>query len=120
VHRIEPERTTEAAVYRRAFQSGRGTVHVAGIPEAALLKRSRAAWHLRIASNVGIGVCQLLRAALEPDEKQRFTKLYNRTFTFSKNLEALRWAARVALGSVRAQIASNDRPAAADCAAVAQ
>jgi GT2 family glycosyltransferase len=106
-HRIEPERTTEAALYRRAFQSGIGTVHVAGMPEAALLKRSRAAWHLRIASNVGIGAWQLLGAALEPDERLRFTKLFARTFTFSKNVEALRWATRAALGT-KAVVAAED------------
>lgn len=98
VHRIEPERTTETALYRRAFQSGKGTVHVTGMPEAKLLKRSRAAWHLRIASNIGVGACQLLGAALESDEKLRFTKIFARTFTLSKNVEALRWAARVAIG----------------------
>lgn len=97
VHRIEPERTTERAVYRRAFQSGRGTVHVTGMPEAALLERSPAAWHLRVALNLGVSACQLLGAALEPDEKLRFNKTFSGTFTFSKNLEALRWAAREAL-----------------------
>lgn len=96
VHRIEPERTTERALYRRAYQSGRGTVHVTGMPEAALREASPAAWSLRIASNVGVGAFQLLGAALEPDEKLRFNKLFSRTYTFSKNLEALRWAARTA------------------------
>lgn len=98
VHRIEPERTTEAAIYRRVFQSGRGTVYVSGMPDAALLKKSKAAWRLRVASNVGIAAWQLVAAALEPDEKLRFTRLYNRTYTFSKNLEALRWTVRAALG----------------------
>lgn len=92
VHRIEPERTTEAAIYRRAYQSGRGTVHVTGMPEAGLLKKSPAAWRLRIASNVGVSACQLLGAALEPDEKLRFSKMFSRTFTLSKNVEALRWS----------------------------
>lgn len=94
VHRIEAERTTQAAVYRRAYQSGRGTVHVAGMPESALLERSRAGWQLRIASNVVVGALQLLTAALEPDEHLRFNRLFSSTFTLSKNLEALRWAAR--------------------------
>jgi len=98
VHRLEPERTSELGIYRRAYQSARGSVHVAGMPEEALLKKSRAAWHLRIASNVAVSAWQLLGAALEPEEKTRFTRLFNHTFTFSKNLEALRWAARVALG----------------------
>jgi glycosyltransferase involved in cell wall biosynthesis len=98
LHRIEPERTTQEALYRRAFQSGKGTVRVAGVPEAALLKKSRTAWQLRIASNVGVAAWQVLGAALEPDEKLRFTKLFGRIYTLSKNVEALRWAARDALG----------------------
>lgn len=101
MHRIDSERTTERAVYRRAYQSGRGTVHVTGMPEAALRERSTAAWHLRIASNVGVGAWQILRATLEPDEKLRFNKLFARTFTFSKNFEALRWSLRNALESAR-------------------
>lgn len=98
VHRIEPERTTERAVYRRAYQSGRGTVHVSGMPEGALRERSPAAWHLRVASNVGVAAWQILGAALEPDERLRFNKLFARTFTLSKNLEALRWSVRNTLG----------------------
>lgn len=101
IHRIEPERTTDLAIYRRAFQNGRGNVHVLGMPEAALLDKSPAAWHLRIASNVTVGALQLLAAALEPDEKQRFSKLFNRCFTFSRNLEALRWSLGKALESSR-------------------
>lgn len=99
LHRIEHERTTEAAVYRRAFQSGRGNVHVGGMPEAALLARSPMAWHLRIAANVGVSACQVLGAALEPDEKLRFTRLFSRIYTFSRNVEALRWAAQAAVAS---------------------
>jgi GT2 family glycosyltransferase len=96
LHRIEPERTTQAALLRRSYQYGCGTARVVGLPEAALLKTSRAAWLLRIASNVGVGACQLLAGALEPDEHLRFTKLFSRTNTFS-NIEALRWAAQTAL-----------------------
>lgn len=102
VHRVEPERTTEVALYRRAYQSGRGTAHVSGMPEAKLLERSRAAWHLRVASNVAVASLQLVGAALEPDEKVRFNRLFSRTFTSAKNLEALRWAARCAVRGERA------------------
>jgi hypothetical protein len=114
VHRIEPERTTELAIYRRAFQNGRGNVHVEGMPERSLLERSRAAWHLRIASNLAVGGWQLLGAALEPDEKQRFSKLFNRTFTFSKNLEALSWSARGALARARSGAKPRALPADAE------
>lgn len=114
LHRIEAERTTEAALFRRAFQSGRGTVHVAGMPEAPLLQRSRSAWQLRVALNVGVSAWQLLGAALEPDEKLRFTKTFSRTYTFSKNLEALRWGTRDALARGRRALQSTSRvPAAA-------
>jgi hypothetical protein len=98
VHRIEAERLTEMALYRRAYQSGRGTVHVTGMPEATLLKRSRAAWHLRVASNVAVSAWQLLGTALEPEENVRVTKLFAKALTLGKNFEALCWSAKVALG----------------------
>jgi hypothetical protein len=47
---------------------------------------------------VGVAAWQVLGATLEPDEKLRFTKLFGRIYTLSKNIEALRWAARTALG----------------------
>lgn len=114
VHRIEPERMTETAIYRRAYQSGTGAVHVDGMPEHALLGKSRLAWQLRVASNVGVGACQLLGAALEPDEKLRFAKLYGRTFTFAKNLEALRWSVRSALDRTQALLAATTAAAPAE------
>jgi glycosyltransferase involved in cell wall biosynthesis len=98
VHRIEAERLTEIALYRRAYQSGRGTVHVTGMPETTLLERSRIAWNLRVMSNVGVSVWQLLGAALEPEESVRVTKLFARALTLGKNFEALCWSAKVALG----------------------
>lgn len=98
VHRIQTDRLTELALYRRAYQSGRGTVHVTGMPEKTLLKSSRTAWHLRVASNVGVSAWQLLGAALEPEENVRVTKLFARALTLGKNVEALCWSARVALG----------------------
>lgn len=108
VHRIEVERTTERALYRRAFQSGRGTVHVSGMPEASLQQTSPVGWRARLASNVGVAALQLVGAALEPDERQRFSKLFNTTYTFSKNLEALKWA--LSLRSTKASPASSQRP----------
>ena len=106
VHRIEPERTTRSAVYRRAVQSGRGTVHVEGVPESALLERSRLGWHLRIVSNVAVSALQWLGAALEPDENVRFHKLFGGAFTFSKNWEALRSAGRIVPSRLRGTPAS--------------
>jgi GT2 family glycosyltransferase len=113
-HRIEPERTTETALFRRALQSGRGTVHVVGMPEATLLERSRAAWQLRIASNVGISAVQLLAAALEPEERLRFNKVFGRAVTFAKNLEALRWSVSTALERARKRGVNRTLPAAAE------
>lgn len=113
-HRIEPERTTEAALFRRALQSGRGTVHVVGMPEAQLLEKSRAAWQLRIASNIGVSALQLLGAALEPEERLRFNKVFGRAVTFAKNLEALRWSVRDALERARVHGAPLEAPAAAE------
>jgi glycosyltransferase involved in cell wall biosynthesis len=109
-HRIEPERTTEAALFRRALQSGRGTVHVVGMPEAKLLEKSPAAWQLRIASNVGISALQLLAAALEPEERLRFNKVFGRAVTLAKNLEALRWFVRNALDRARTHAATSALP----------
>jgi glycosyltransferase involved in cell wall biosynthesis len=98
VHRVQTDRLTEMALYRRAYQSGRGTVHVTGMPDASLLKKSRAAWHLRIMSNVGVSAWQMLGAALEPEENVRVTKLFAKALTLGKNVEALCWSANVALG----------------------
>lgn len=98
LHRIEPERTTAPAIYRRAFQYGRGTVHVAGMPEESLRLKSKLAWHLRVLSNIMVGAWQLLGAALDPDEKLRFARVVARTLTLAKNLEALRWSVLVAVG----------------------
>jgi glycosyltransferase involved in cell wall biosynthesis len=98
VHRVQTDRTTELALYRRAYQYGRGAVHVTSMPEATLLKRSRIAWHLRIASNVGVSAWQLLCAALDPEENARATKLFAKAMTLGKNFEALCWSANVALG----------------------
>lgn len=98
VHRVQPDRLTELALYRRAYQCGRGAVHVTGMPEGALLKRSRAGWHLRVLSNVGVSTWQLLGAALEPEESVRVTKAFAKALTLGKNIEALCWSARVALG----------------------
>jgi hypothetical protein len=98
VHRVQPDRLTELALYRRAYQCGRGTVHVSGMPEEPLRNRSRAAWHLRVLSNVGVSSWQLLGAVLEPEENVRVTKVFARAFTLGKNVEALCWSASVALG----------------------
>jgi glycosyltransferase involved in cell wall biosynthesis len=89
-HRIEPERATKEAVYRRAFQYGLGMVHTQGMPEESLRRRSRAAWQLRLASNVGVGALAVLGAALEPDENRRFARLVSGLVTLAKNVEALR------------------------------
>lgn len=113
-HRIEAERTTEAALFRRALQSGRGTVHVVGMPEAQLLEKSRASWQLRIASNIGISALQLLAAALEPEERLRFNKVFGRAVTFAKNVEALRWSMRDTLERVRAGRVRSALPAPAE------
>lgn len=102
-HRIEAERTTETALFRRAMQSGRGAVHVVGMPEPLLLEKSRAAWQLRIASNVGVAALQLLAAALEPEERLRFNRVFGRAVTLAKNLEALRWSVRTTLERARAR-----------------
>jgi len=98
VHRIQTDRVTELALYRRAYQYGRGEVHVTSMPEASLLERSRAAWHLRIVSNVGVSAWQMLGAALEPEEAVRVTKLFAKALTLGKNFEALCWSVKVALG----------------------
>lgn len=89
------------ALYRRAYQSGKGTVHVTGMPEQTLRQKSRAAWHLRVASNVGVSTWQMLCAALEPEENVRVTKLFTKALTLGKNVEALRWSAKVALARAR-------------------
>lgn len=97
-HRIEPERTSEWAIYRRAFQFGRGAVHVGAMPEAATRQWSLPVWHLRLASNIAMGAWQVLNAALDPDEKLRFARVVARTVTLAKNVEALRCAALDAVG----------------------
>lgn len=93
-HRIEPERATKGAVYRRAFQYGRGWVHTEGMPEESLRRRSRVAWQLRLASNIGVGALGVLGAALDPDENRRFALIVSRLVTLSKNVEAMRCAIR--------------------------
>lgn len=89
-HRIEAERTTREAIYWRALQYGRGSVHTDGVPEQSLRRRSRAAWRLRLASNIGVGTLGLLSAALEPDENRRFSRIVARLVTLAKNVEAFR------------------------------
>jgi glycosyltransferase involved in cell wall biosynthesis len=89
-HRIEAERMTKAAIYRRAFQYGRGFVHTEGVPESSLLETSEVAWRLRVVSNVAIGAMGIALASLEPDEDRRFAQLVARLFTLAKNVEALR------------------------------
>jgi glycosyltransferase involved in cell wall biosynthesis len=98
VHRVQSERMTELALYRRGYQHGRGTLHLGCMPEPNLLKKSRAAWHLRIVSNVGVSAWQMLGAALEPEENVRVTKLFAKALTLGKNIEALCWSAKSALG----------------------
>jgi len=98
VHRVQADRLTELALCRRAYQYGRGEISVTQIPEATLLKKSRAAWHLRVATNVAVSSWQLLGAALEPEENVRVTKLFAKALTLGRNFEALCWSANVALG----------------------
>jgi glycosyltransferase involved in cell wall biosynthesis len=98
VHRVQSDRVTELALYRRAYQYGRGEVHVTDMPEATLLQKSRAGWHLRITSNVAVSAWQMIGAALEPEENVRVTKLFAKALTLGKNFEALCWSAKVALG----------------------
>jgi glycosyltransferase involved in cell wall biosynthesis len=93
-HRIEVERTTREAIYRRSFQYGRGYIYSEGLPEDFLRQRSRAAWHLRLMSNVGVGALGVVRAALEPDEDLRFLKVVTGLTTLAKNVEALRASAQ--------------------------
>lgn len=89
-HRIEAARTTRGAIYRRSFQYGRGCVHTEGVPEEFLLRQSRAAWYLRLTSNIGMSSLGVLRAALEPDENRRFRRVVAELFTLARNAEALR------------------------------
>jgi hypothetical protein len=98
VHRVQTDRVTELALYRRAYQYGRGEVHVTDMPEASLLRKSRAGWQLRIVSNVAVSAWQMLGAALEPEENVRVTRLFAKALTLGKNVEALCWSAKVALG----------------------
>jgi glycosyltransferase involved in cell wall biosynthesis len=97
VHRVQADRLTELALCRRAYQYGRGEVHVTQMPEATLLRTSRAAWYSRVVSNVAVSTWQLLGAALEPEENVRVTRMFARAITLGRNFEALCSSAKVAL-----------------------
>jgi glycosyltransferase involved in cell wall biosynthesis len=88
-HRIEADRVTRAAVYRRSIQFGRGCVHSECMPEQHLRQASSKGWALRILLNVAMGSLSAVAATLEPNEDRRFSKLVSELMTLGRNLEAL-------------------------------
>lgn len=89
-HRVESTRLSKWAVYRRAFQLGRGSIYTHWLPEEPELARSIARWLLRRARSLAKSIFQLPLSAVRLDESQRVLGIVNALVTTGVEVEALR------------------------------
>jgi len=89
-HRIQPEILKFSAICKRAYQTGRGYLHIRGLPQRNLLNQHRAVWHLYRMGAIIWNALKVLSAMTFSSKGQRLPKCAKKILYLGYQIEAMR------------------------------